>query len=195
VACLAVYALLLAPWPGLMDGYRYLFRTGGNLLFQRFGGNASVSFQPLSSADHTKDTTLVLTKHRPYMRGEMDIKSVYVGYRPTAFLVALVLATPIPWSRRWRALALGLVLVNVFVALRLTLHILDGFSENSPLALFHPSPFWKGMLKVCLKIVVLTPAVHYIGPAFIWLLVTFRRGDLADVLAGRKQPAKVRRSR
>jgi hypothetical protein len=200
--CLLIYAALIAPWPGLMDGYRAFFRAGGNLLFGHLGSAASVTFMPLSSMDHTKDTTLVLMKKRPPpARGEMDITSVYMGYRPMVFFVALALATPIPFRRRLRTLVLGLVLVNMFIAFRVSLQILDAFSDRNALALFSLSPFWKDMLKVTIKVLVQAPAVHYMGPAFIWLIVAFRRGDLARVfnlpqpLAVATPPARSRRKR
>ena len=113
IICLIVYGLLVVPQLGLMGAYRAAFRAGGNVLFARFGSNAAVRFEPLSSSDHAKDTTLVLRKlGPPTRRGEIDIKCVYAGYRPTAFLVALVMATPIPWRRKWRALLGGVVLMR-----------------------------------------------------------------------------------
>ena len=177
--CLLIYAALVVPWPGVMDGYRAFFRAAGNVLFRRFGDAGAVTFQPLSSVDHSKDTTVILLKRRPpSAKGEMDITAVYTGYRPTVFFIALALATPIPWSRRWKALVLGLLLVNAFVALRVWLRILDAFSDGNPLALYSFSPFWKEVLKFVVKVLVLAPAVHYAAPAFIWLVVAFRRDDL-----------------
>ncbi|MGB2987004.1 MAG: hypothetical protein WBE26_14115 [Phycisphaerae bacterium] len=187
--CYVIYLLLMVPWPGLMDGYRACFRAGANLLFEHSSTAGSVSFKPSSSIDDMKDTTLVLVKRKPVLmrgrritpRGEMDISSIKTGYRPTAFLIALVLVTPIPWSRRWRALLFGLVLVNVFVAFRLALRILDAFSDPTVLALFSLGPFWKDMLRKVIKVLIVAPAGWYAVPAFIWLAVTFRRGDLANL--------------
>ena len=186
------YGLSMAPWPGLMDGYRAFFRAGGNLVFRSFGSSGSVAFEPLSSADHEKDTTLVLRKTRPMpVRGEMDITSGYVGYRPTAFLIALVLATPVPWRRRLWALVWGLVLVNAFIAFRMWLALLDAYSEPNALALYSLSPFWKTILKAGMLVVFRAPAAHYLGPMFIWMMVTFRRGDLQHLLVPRQPEAKA----
>ncbi len=187
--CMVYYGLLVAPWPGVMDGYRAFFRAGGNFLFHSFGSAGSVSFEAIPSHDHAKDTTLVLTKQTVTpsgprtVRGEMDIKCVYIGYRPTAFLVALVLAAPVPWPRRLWALMWGLVLVNAFVAFRVTLQLLDAFSGPNLLALFSLGRSWKITLKILVLIFFRAPEMHYIVPAFIWIMVTFRRGDLRRLYA------------
>ena len=175
------YGVLMAPWPGLMDAYRTAFRTCGSWLFGSFGSRGSVQFEPLSSADHSLDTTLVLRKGR--LRGSMDINSGYVGYRPTAFLIALVLATPVRWPRRLAALLAGLVLVDVFIAFRLWLSIFNAYSDDNLLALYSLSPFWKSALRGTVLVLFRAPAGHYVVPMFIWMLVTFRRGDLSGVLA------------
>ena len=202
-ACIGLaiyYTLAMAPVPWLVDGYRTFFRAGGNLVFQWFGSAGSVSFKPSETIDDTKDTTLVLVKHKPAVykgrqikppiRGQMDITSINTGFHSTAFLIALVLATPIPWPRRLGALIVGLVLVNAFVVLRLGIRILDAFSDSNVLALYTFSPFWKGMLGIAKKVLVIAPFSWYAGPAFIWLIVCFRRGDLSGIVAGRERPAK-----
>ena len=188
--CVLYYGLLVVPWPGLIDGYRAFFRAGGNLLFKSFSDGGSVSFEPLSSHDHAKDTRLVLRKTKPLpVSGDMDIKSVYVGYRPTIFLIALVLAAPVPWSRRLWALWWGLVLVNAFVAFRVWLQLVNAYSDPNALNLYPLSPFWKGMLRAAVLVLFRAPAAHYVVPMFIWMLVTFRRGDLQGMFAGRKKTA------
>ncbi len=182
--CLVIYALLLAPWPGLLDGYRAFFAAGGNVLFHWFGPSGSVSFTPIPSPDHVKDMSIELTKLRPQrVRGTMQIKCAYAGYRPTAFLIALVLATPIPWRRRLWALAWGLALVNAFVAFRVGLKLVDVFSHpGHPLAIFTLSQHVKIGVRMMVLLFYRAPEMHYIVPAFVWLLATFRRDDLKSVL-------------
>ncbi len=190
--CLLTYGLLIAPWPGVMDVYRAGFRAGGNFLFGSFGSAGAASFQPLLSSDLVKDTRIVLRKRRPpFPEADVDIQSGLTGYRPTAFLIALVLATPIHWSRRWRALLWGLLGVNAFIALRVGLLLLNVFSDQNILAIYSFSPFWKGLLQALTLILFNAPATHYTGPMFVWFLVTFRRGDLKAIFA--TVPRSVRR--
>ena len=194
VRCMLYYGLLILPWTGLTAGYGALYRAGGNLLFCRFGSGGAVQFEPLSSQDHAFDTRLVLNKIRPpTVRAELDVKAAYTGYRPTAFLVALVLATPIPWSRRLRALVWGLLWVTTFVALRTGLRLFDTFTTPGPLALYNLSAFWKGVVTGMYRVLVLTPAGHYLVPAVIWGAVTCRRGGWATLLTTKPSGAAAHR--
>ncbi len=184
-----MYALLVVPWPGVMDGYRACFRAGGNLVFRTFGSTGSATFQPVPAIRMGNDTRITLRKRRPpYPETDIDIQSVLIGYRPTVFVIALSLATPIAWSRRWRSLVWGLVGVQVFIIFRVGLLILDSFSNANVLAIYSFGPFFKGLLSVVSTILVRSPAMHYMGPMFVWLLVTFRRGDLREIFAEPDRP-------
>ena len=181
--CLVTYGLLLLPWHGLMDAYRAGFRAVGNVLFHSVGDGGSVYFEKLSDADRVRDTTLRLTNRTNGTRGSMDIRAAYLAYRPTAFLVALVLATPTPWSRRGWALLWGLVGVGVFVAFRIWLQVFDALSNGDALSVYVLGPFGKGVLAAMLKVVVHASTMSYLAPACIWVLVALRRGDWAAITA------------
>ena len=114
------------------------------------------------------------------------------GYLPTAEVIALILALPIPWSRRWKALFWGLVLVNGFVVLRLEITLLYWFSGDRPFALYSPGPFWSEVLVGAREVVVVSPMLTFAVPVFIWILVTFRRGDLEQWMAPRMGGKPVR---
>ena len=189
IRCMLIYGLLIIPWTGAMDAYRWIFRHVGNALFYRVGSAGTVHFEKLSAADHARDTTLRLTNKRVGSSAGMDIKSVYTGYRPTIFMVALVLATPISWSRRGWALMWGLLWVSAFVAFRVWLRIVDAFSNDDVIAIYALGPAWKGAVQALMKILVLSPAPGYIIPAVIWMLVTIRRDDWTEFLS-RIQPLK-----
>ena len=181
--CLLIYAVLVIPWPGVMTAYRACFCGAGNALFASVGHGGSVTFESIPSAMHEKDTRLTIRSSRlPGAAVPMEIDSAYLGYRPIAFLVALTLATPVAWRRRWRALLWGLVLVNVFVAVRVSLPIIDVLSRGDAFSVFAPGPLLKGVLGKLTLVLFRAPATTYTAPAFIWLLVTFRRDDLKSLL-------------
>lgn len=190
-----VYALFIIPWPGVMDAYRSCFRGVGNALFAKVSGDygqGMVRFEPYSSDDQRKDTQLVLEKHFPStMRGRTEIQSILLGYRPTAFLIALIAATPIPWSRRWKALLWGLLTVNVFIALRVWIPILIGFGSANPLAVYEFSSTTRSLLAAFKLIFVQAPVMHYLAPTFMWLLITFRRGDFETILSPSPVTSKI----
>lgn len=185
VCSVFVYAMLVAPWHGLEDTYQACFRSGGNLLYGTIGDRAAAKFAPGTSKRGGGDTLITVRKRqRPYAEMDLSISSAQVGYRPTVFLIALALATPIPWSRRWKALVLGLLAVQMFIAFRVGLFLVDLLSNENIMAVYSLPAWIKSILRGVSLVLFRSPAMHYIGPLFIWLGVTFRRGDF-ETLMGR----------
>jgi hypothetical protein len=182
------YALILLPWIGGAKGYASAFRTTGNVLFRTFGSSGRVYFNPLP-AGKERDTEIVLenTKIRG-AKGTMDANSRRMGFMSTAFVTALVLATPIPWRRRLPALAWALLLISVFVAFKMYLQLVNAFSDNNVLAIYQLSGFTKTMVTVLIKIFSMSPVTAYIAPVLIWVLVTLRRDDFAGLAVFRPAP-------
>jgi len=177
-----VFVLLMAPWPGLKDGYAAFYRAAGNSLFTRFGDDGRVHFRSSTRPDPDRNLEVVLKNWRTgseYVFAGTSAK----GYNPTAFVVALILATPIPWRRRLRALLWGLVSVNVYVALRILLFLVVAFSGDNALALFTPGPLGQGILDYLNWVVVESFAGALLLPLPIWILVSFKRDDLRTILA------------
>ena len=181
------FALLTIPWPGpwsgpapyLMSAYRWLFRGAGNTLFVRMGDGGSVALSPLGSALHESDTTLRVSNSRTGASGSGEIKSIYIGYRPTAFLAALILATPAPWRRRGFAMLWGLLLVGVFVTARTWVRLAVMMSNDDPLRAYDLSDWTRGLLAGVNGVLVRSPAVGYIVPALIWIIVAIRKEQWA----------------
>lgn len=173
------YGLLVAPWPGLREAYARGYRAAGNALFGSFGSDGVVRFEPLSKGREQMDTEIGIGNLRTRPAPKFAQHSTRLtGYLPTAEVVALILATPIPWSRRWKALLWGLLLANGLVALRVTILLLYGFSGDHPCALYSPGPFWSEVLAGAHSVMVVWVSFTYVAPVFIWIVVTFRRGDL-----------------
>ena len=53
------------------------------------------------------------------------------------------------------------------------------FFDDNVLAIYQPGTFGKSALTVCLKVFSMSPVTSYIAPVFIWILVMFRRDDVA----------------
>ena len=91
---------------------------------------------------------------------------------PSAILAVLVLATPLPWRRRGRALVWGLLLIQVFIVFRLTLLLLDGgFAADKAYALFTPGPFADWAISNGRTIFCNNPTISWLFPVFVWFLV------------------------
>jgi len=183
---LLIYGLLIAPWPGAKQLYAGYFRGLGRLVLADDGGRRMLDFQPLDDSDHrwppNFDTAIILGNRDLLDAGGngqkfmLTVDAWQMGWTPTAFLVALTLASPVSWRRRYWALLWGLLLVHCFVLMTLDIFI---WNESTRVSLVTLTPFWKGIAN-WLEAVALAP----IGPSFfaaalIWMLLTFRGQDLA----------------
>jgi hypothetical protein len=136
--------------------------------------------------DGIKDTLMVLTNRRmPGSIGRLRASS-RLGYWPAAMLIALVIATPLPWSRRGWGLLWGLLLIHAFIVLRVTLFLAgSGYADSGkPWALFHPGALGLRVLRGAEHLLVDNPTVSFVVPVVIWFLVALRyveRPDRADL--------------
>ena len=185
VIFLLVFLPLVVPTSGLHSAYASVFRGGGNLLYGAFGSQGRVRFLPLladgpvtggtasAAADDDIDMIIEVENVRTGGWRRHEGSTRVQGYLPTAFTVALVLATPIPWRRRARALALALVLVSVYVALRVLVFLLWEFSGDGEPA-FLSIPAWgRSILEYLYWVFVTSFAGCYLAPLPIWFLVCF----------------------
>jgi len=177
VSVLALYGVFSVPWPGVAEAYSTLYRAVGNQLFGSFGSGGVVRFQPAPKGSGM-DTEIAIRNSRSPVVGTTPHNTRITGYLPTVEVVALILATPIPWSRRWKALVWGLVLVHAFVIWRVWLTLLHWFSVDQPWALYHPSPFWSKVLSGLFDYAVVAPTCSFVIPALIWILVSQKGGRL-----------------
>jgi len=180
-----LYALFMIPWPGVRDAYASAYRAGGDFLFRTFGGQGRVYFEPLVSSAtgfDAHDTQAILHNLTTRARGTMPMNTRLMGYLPTAFAAALVLATPIPWRRRVLALCLGVALMSTFAAFEMWLRLWEAFTDPSPLALRELPGWGRALLKAVLNVVGRSPVSAYIAPVFVWILTAVRRDDIRRVL-------------
>ncbi|MEK6675690.1 MAG: hypothetical protein AABZ47_08555 [Planctomycetota bacterium] len=193
----AIMVLLFAGlmWPSRwwQDAYAGGFRAGGNLVFARFWfwSEGHVKFldpngivpgdlppwagKKVPDSVGVKDTVMVLENRgaRAAM-GFLRTSSRYIGYVPTAMMISLVLATPVAWRKRFRALGWSLLVVHLFVILRVSLTLAYGYCGEKDYALFHPGPFWLKMLGYSETVLQEDPTVSFVVPVFVWFVFLFR---------------------
>lgn len=177
-----IYLLLILPWPGMREVYRDVYLWTGRALFQYYGQEGLVNFKA-GSSNVDKDATIEMGRRGVASGQVLQINTGRLGYAPTAALIALVLATPIPWLRKLCALVSGLILVNLFVISRLWLALLFSYCRPSPCRLYDPAPFWAKLLTGCYEFFFNAPTCSFLIPAFIWILVSLRREDFSRILA------------
>ncbi len=185
-----VYGLLIAPWPGFNAVYGKYFRALGQTVFAREGKRRILHFEAVpEELHHALDTRIALANRDhldPQGRGpvhylELDARSV--GWVPTALLIALVLATPIPWRRRGWSVFLALLAVHGLILFSLAVYIWNHSTEIFLLALH---PFWKQVAGDCEETLITQMGPSFVFPVLIWLVVTLRTEDFIAWRGGSK---------
>lgn len=138
-----LFGLLAWPWPGIETALRAGFRAQTHLIVSLTLPPSSFHVEPFSDPRHpTLDTAVVLPN--PDTAGQTADKSVMEipfdsasqGWIPFAMFIALNLATPMPWIKRWKALVVGVVIIEFLVAATIWVGVaFYRVSENSPFQL------------------------------------------------------------
>ncbi|HWZ95184.1 MAG TPA: hypothetical protein VNW30_08325 [Opitutaceae bacterium] len=181
VSFLLFFGLSLVPWPGLPAVCGGYFRAVGSLVFDSKTGPRSLEFEP-----HEAHDTRIVIINRELMQPDgsgpvrnLDLDSFGFTWRPVSLLFALILASPVSWPRRARALVAGGVCLQGFLLLVLGFSI---WNQSTEIALVTLSPFWKQTAENISHILV--GQLNIASPFLIWLVVTFRREDFEDFFAG-----------
>lgn len=174
-----LYALLIAPWPGLRAVYRDAVVSAGGWAFDSPAFPWRVNFVS-QSEDPKNDLRVYVADRWGPARIGIYFRSRVLGYIPTVVLASLVLATPIAWARRARALFWGLFLIHGFIVVRLAVAIF--YAASHPV--FGESAFWQTIFARAASFFSFTAALSYIFPVIIWMAVTLRREDLSLIGTG-----------
>ena len=190
---LLAFGLLMAPWPRLGGVYTKFYSAGAAFLFGSFGPTGTVAFEPLHNSEHDLHVTLY---NQAQVGPDGDAVAIrtrhnsrHAGYMYTAFLAALILATPIPARRKGLALFLGIILFHGLAAIQLGLRIFHAFT-NKPLSMFVLSPFSRRVLSICHQAFAVNVTFGFVVCVFIWILVCFRRSDWARIVSQKRKHQK-----
>ncbi|MEE9294158.1 MAG: hypothetical protein V3W34_04215 [Phycisphaerae bacterium] len=185
------FLLLMFAWQGVAKPYGAYFRFFANTVFGKFGTHGEVRFEPIEGeiSSVEADTQLLFKNRRTGAEAANRGRSGFTGYQPTAFVIALILSTPIRWSRRLKSLGWGLLLVHAFIGLRILILLLGAFS-NPVLGLFELGAVGEKALGFADWVLVKSFAGSYAMPVGIWFLATFRRSDWAVVFKAPSKTAK-----
>ncbi len=176
------YIAILSSWTITGQAYCAAFRAIGTLLYGSNDQRKEITFQPFPNGYHSDHTRVVIV-NPAMMKADgsgpvrhLDLGTRAFGWKPLVLLVALVLATPLAWGRRMRALLWGCLCQQAFVMLALGFCI---WNESTEIGLVSLSETGKdaamavrGMLSGQLAVAV---------PVLIWVLVTFRREDFEKI--------------
>lgn len=137
----------------------------------------AVELMPLEPPTAHSDSEMRLTNRSSRRSAKGPLSSRYIGYAPTTFFLALILATPLTWRRRLTALFWGLVLIHAWIAFSMLLLVVHGYSRGNVIAIYDVSRSTQLALAFMREALVQAPVIKYTVPAVIWILVSFRRSD------------------
>lgn len=197
VTALLYFALLDLAWFWIADAYAVVYRATGNFFFCRVG-EGIVRFSPMLRDDDTMDTVAEFGRVAgpPAAVGSYSSSGIQ-GYLPTAALTAMVLATPVPWRRRLKALPVGLLLIHAFVLLRMGVMVWHWFGDirSGAARLYEPGPCAESAIRLIQVALWESPAAGLFMPAVIWAVVLVRSEDIHRVRSGMESPRDQSRDR
>ena len=185
VALVVYFGIVLFPWSGPRDGYRSVFIATIHGVYGQFGAEGRVYCEK-RDIDAIEDLDLFLGNRI----GEIPVavSTARLGYAPLAFLTALVVATPIPWRRKWGSLVWGLVLVEAFVVIRSGLLIAYWFGSPGPVRLYTPGVVSGWIIATAYEFLALAPGASFLVPTLVWAAVSWRADDVRRMLENVRFP-------
>jgi len=172
-----IYGLLIFPWPGGRATYGRFFRGVAGAVFAREQGLAIVRFRAAEKPPRPEIDLEILYAQRGQIDGAghapariLGLDTRGVGWVPTALLLALMAATPLPWSRRWRALLAGVALVHGYLLAVVACYLWNQSGGLVPVSFL---PFWPSLGNFLEETFVGQMGPSFVVPVLIWLLVVF----------------------
>lgn len=210
----------ILPPRGVYEAYGRAFRSVSGALFKSIGDDGFTRFcsarspeagcvpqdamarvARLRGATDEIDSLIVMgARKAPGHYGFIRTSSHIVGYYTTALLIVLFLSTPIPWRRRLILGAIGFLLVNLFIAVRIYVFLLAGFSaprggSGSEYAQFTFSKFVFDRLEELKHVLALQVTVSFVAAVFLWVAVLAVAGETRSMwsamVGGRPDPETV----
>ena len=194
---IVTFTVLMLPWLGLAESYKGLVCKMGTWCFYSEHGQREVVF--LNTTDKSIHPTFAKIEianrkllHRdgsgPIRLVNFDVRGL--AWSPTALVIALIVATPVPLRRKIWALGWGVICVQMVVLTFLGLAI---WNESSEIGLVTISPFWKGIVADFQQSFITQFSMA--APVFIWVFVTFRVADFDRFLHLKKAGRLASRSK
>lgn len=133
-----VFGLLILPWPGLQTAVQAGFRVQTRLVTGLILPRQAFRVEKYSDPAHPALDTLVVVMDQektgsPGKSGTLGVPldSISQGWIPLAMLIALLGATPVPWSKRWKALLAGVVVIEFLVVVTILVAVAFGLTNDN----------------------------------------------------------------
>ncbi len=188
-----IYTLLILSWKGFTEAYVDTFQAVSSSIYGAADQTREITFEHYKrDPRHPYYTRVVIVNQRlmnPDGSGpirNLDFETRGLGWIPVAIIASLFVATPLPWKRKGWPMFWALIVIQTLIFAALGFFIWD---ESSEIGLVAFTPFWKQIIAAIRE--TLTAQLTMTLPIVIWLLFTFRIGDLAGLLSTEKKKTRV----
>jgi hypothetical protein len=190
LSCLALwYGLGITPWPGFNRAYGAYFRAVAGWMLAEDGDRRVVRFeQTPEQGARVLDTRIVVASRESSASAGghpakiLGLDSRAVGWVPTALVLALILSTPVPWSRRGWSVVGGWLAIHLFILFSVAVYVLNETGQMGGVSL----DGWPAMAKAVVdgldETLITQMGASFVVPVAIWVTVTFRSGDFTAIL-------------
>ena len=103
-------------------------------------------------------------------------------YMEMVLLVALIVWSPVVRNRRGWSLVLSMVVLHIWFFVVTYILLFDTMINQSPSSPFAIGLFWRGVLSKVNFFLNISPVSEFLVPMLLWIVFTFRRGDLAGLM-------------
>lgn len=180
--------LVLGQYAGFSKSYRSGIRNASTSLFQKGWSKGYVQFQEKEDEFGKGLETAISFVNREAndkaAAAGTSVKAVTVyfsihtwGYLLGTFLLALIVASPVPNRRKLIAAGISLVIFHFFLFFRIWLKLEWEMDAHPELGILELSSFKSGLFDVLNTVFVQNIVVSFLTVTLIWGVVTFRRED------------------
>ena len=178
---LLIYGFLSLPFSFYDETYGMVYRKVAGVFFSKFRDNGSVVFREWKEPAMTRvniGSYAIVNPDGTFHTAAVNINTRYMGYFPTILLIALVLASPVPWNRKLFALAAGLILLTLLIMFKQWIALLWLCEQNTWLRLTDFTGTSKKLLTFLNTFISDASSTVLYFVFLIWFIVTFRLEDL-----------------
>ncbi len=193
---LVVYLFLLLPISGIGKVYADFYRKQAFFFYNNFGSQGFVVFE--EREDSENDDTRVYQANKNLANKKGDVESVpfnmsirVLAYLPNILLISLFAATPIKLKKRFLLMAIGFIILDIFLLFFLYILILNKYIQTSWLKLYQDlSTGMKSFIDTLNSAINHGMGLNGFLVVFIWLsLVYYFERDVLEKFISKKSEA------
>jgi len=171
------YGLLITPWHGWNERYADYYRNLGTWVFASWPGKQLVRFEKNAAPLRVNLNTSITVGNRSLVDAQgrfsavvLQVDTRSLAWMPTALLAALILATPLPWRRKIRAMLVGLIAIHAYILLITGIWITNNADK---VALITMNKWQKNSMEMLEYTFIEQLGLSFVIPVVIWAFVSF----------------------